>query len=66
MLLFWFVIGFIALLVLLMALLLIRQHRSHDTSESIDRRDLPDGGDSLGKEYRAGVHRGTGAGPIGF
>ncbi|RFA17260.1 hypothetical protein B7R21_00540 [Subtercola boreus] len=68
MMLFWFAVGFAALLVALMVLLIIRQHRAKDFQETLDPRDLPRQKDSLGREFDAGVHRGggNGAGPGGF
>ncbi|MDF2442392.1 MAG: hypothetical protein JWR01_595 [Subtercola sp.] len=64
----WFAVGFAVLLVLLMVLLVIRQHRAKDFQETIDPRDLPRPEDSLSREFDAGIHRGggNGAGPGGF
>ncbi|RFA17396.1 hypothetical protein B7R22_00550 [Subtercola boreus] len=66
--LFWFVIGFAALFVLLVVVLLVRQHRAKEFQEKLDPRDLPRHKDSLSREFDAGIHRGggNGAGPGGF
>ncbi|RFA07811.1 hypothetical protein B7R54_00235 [Subtercola boreus] len=68
MMMFWFTVGFAALLVLMSVLLIIRQHRSKDFQEKLDPHDLPRQKDALSREFDAGIHRGggNGAGPGGF